>query len=57
MEDGKFYLSIVAILVSAFFFGYLIYSIWKREAQNLVTAEEIQRAREIVRRLELGEST
>ena len=54
MDDNKFYLSVVAIVVAAFFFGFLIYVIWSQQTKGLVTTADIERAREIVRRAELG---
>ena len=51
MSDDKFYFG---ILVAAFFFGFLIFTVWQRSQQSVVTAAEIQKAREIVRKLESG---
>jgi len=52
MDDKKFYLSIVAIVVSAFFFGFLIFVIIQQRSQNLVNTLDIERARAIVRAAE-----
>lgn len=54
MDDSKFYLSIVAIVVVALFFGLLLYIIWSQQTKGLVTTADIEKAREIVRRAELG---
>lgn len=54
MEDSKFYLSVVAIVVAAFFFGFLIYVVWSQQTKGLVTTADIEKARMIVRRAERG---
>jgi hypothetical protein len=53
MEDNKFYFGVIAMLIAAFFFGFLVYTIWRNSLQSTVTAADIQKAREIVRRLEV----
>ena len=53
MEDKHFYFGIVAIIALAFF-GLLVFVIYRQNISNLVTTADIERAREIVRRVERG---
>jgi hypothetical protein len=51
VADKHFYFGIVAIVALAFF-GLIVYTIYRQSLSNVVTTADIQKAREIVRRLE-----
>ena len=53
MSDNKFYFGVIALLLATFFFGFLVYISWRQQIAETVTVSDIQKARELVRRLEL----
>jgi len=52
LSDNKFYFGVIALLLATFFFGFLVYIAWRQQMAGAVTVADIQKAREIVRRLE-----
>lgn len=54
MEDKK-YFGLLGILAFLAFLSFLAFLIWqmRREAQTMITTADIQKARDIIRRIEL----
>lgn len=52
MPDDKFYFGVIAMLLGTLFLSILLYIIWRQSSTQIVTAADIERAREIARRLD-----
>jgi len=53
LEDKNFYFGVIAMLLATLFFSTLLYMIWRQSLAQTITAKDIERAKEITRRLEV----